>query len=1260
MVQRKDGSGMLTKLMVMMLAALFVLPLGTLGASDRGALALLGTGSRAQTNVTIKGTIYDATKHPPASALVLALNATNMGLVNWSQSFDGNYSIGLAKNQRVLLYMFPYSGKSLDGYALHGFFPIARFLDVAAVDRSSNFTITPAYELILKGTDPSGQLVTSDKFTNTRWSTRLDDNNSFAVWADVDNGLGTKLPSVLIPINEKRDLYFQWALGGYGYAVVHLDNNGTGYKGLAQGAKVLDVNAELAFSSQVRSVKLLNDYYARGYSFSKTTTDHEINATAACENSLGASGTTRVSYLNKCASEFILAAESAEIDRAQMDIEKNRKGDLGVTVVDSNGVPIPGATVIYNETSHDFLFGVFDTMTEAGLGAFQQCHDIGINYATVGFYWSQTEPTEGNIQYQTINNTWGIKALTDIGYTVHAHALIYLNDLVTPAYLKTKDFSSFNKSVYSHVYNLVNVYKDKIHIWNVVNEANSKWASAGLNRSEITQLIRTGVKAIKDADPQGRVLVNNPNDWFGQSSSLGYLIDNYDNLTLSLTDYIDLLEQQGISIDILGQQMYDGGYSSFFLKAGVGPGMPVPTFDLSFESYMFDQLSKFNKSIAMSELSVSGMWNDTWKDAGYWHHKWNQSVQAEFVKQFYTIAFSKQKMESLTWWDLDDNTSFLDGGALFDDHMKPKPAFYAMKDLIAGWTTNGNASTDEFGRAAVKGFGGDYTITVKWKNYTKTLNQHISERTSENIVVKFTENYQKPDLVLHQYDTLVRTDQFASTGKVLISGVVWNEGEVNATNVTVRLLLGDPVNGTVVYDQEVPHLTPGNYATIEINWDAKGLYGNQTLYLEVDPLHNITESNESNNQLTLLAPLPQPDWGYLKVSAVEDATGLPVGGASLRVLWLNGTFYSENVTGLDGNFTFNKVPESCYKVVAQKELYLPANASGCVMSLKTKVLHIRLIAITTGSVTGNVLDNKTHIGISGASVTLVELNLTTLTNIGGGYSFMQLERGTYNLTVSAKGYVTKTLKFTVVANTTVSADVLLIKNVGILQGTIKDSSSGKPIKNATVQLGTVQGQITDIDGSYIFIDVPTGGYNMFVGADGYEGRSVSLFVNALRTTWVNVTLTPIPIQPDLNGTISGYVLNAKNLTPIERAMVTLGDTGKVALTDNKGFYKFDIVAPATYDVGVTAKDYKNQTKRTTVLTRANMTVNFNLAPLKKTNNNGNLNITILLAAIFVILLLIVLFVLYTRLRKSDKKKKDQKAMGKKKAAVIGAAADEEE
>jgi GH35 family endo-1,4-beta-xylanase len=1240
MVPRNDGVGVFTKLTVVLLAVLFVIPLGALGTSDNGGPIPMGLSSRAGGNVTVNGTIYDGAKHPPASALVLALNATNMAYVNHSISLDGNYSIGLAKSNRYLLYMIPYSGQYVGGYGVHEFFPIARFIDVGTKKLFSNFTITPAYELILKGTDANNNIITNTTFTNTHWSTKLDNNSAFAVWADVDNGLGTKLPTVLIPIGEARDLWFQWPVPGYGYAVVRLDNNGTGYKGVTQGAQFIDVNGDLAFQQERRMNVVLSDYFQRGYLLSSETNGHSIAATASCENALGKTGVTRLDLLNTCSAEAIRAIDAAQLDRAQKDIEKNRKGTVNLTVKDKNGQPIEGAEVVYNETSHDFLFGVFDNQKEAGLNAFKQCHDIGVNYATVGFYWSMTEPTEGNIQYQMINDTWGIKVLTDMGYTVHAHALLYMNDLVVPSYMKAKGFAAYNQSVYQHVYALVNVYKDKVHIWNVVNEANSVYASGGFTRAQVTQLIKTGVKAIRDADPKGQIIVNNPFDWFGQSGSLGYLIDNYDNYTLSITDYLDLLKQQGVSFDIVGQQMYDGGYSSFFEKAGIGPGMPVPTFDLGFESQVFDSLAKYNKPIYMSEFSVSDMWNDSWKDAGYWHSKWNQSVQAEFLRQFYTIGFSKDKVHSLTWWDLDDNTSFLDGGALFDNKMRPKPVFFAMKDLIQGWTTNDNGTTDATGQLGFRGFAGNYNITVKWKNHTRDLKAHIDEQGSLKINVDFTEDTLKPDLAIHPEELMLRTEDFEKKGNVYISGILWNQGELDATNITVRLVNGNVTNGTVINDTVVPFLLKDNYVPLQYTWKATGNYGNQTLHLVADPFDNITETNESNNAVTILVPLPLPDWGDLKVSVVNDATGKPVIGASVGVRLLNGTGYALNVTGTDGNHTFSKVKIDCYRVVVQKDLYITANATTCVNRLQRADVRIRLKEITKGRITGMVFDNQTDQGMSGATVTLEGLNLTTSTNIGGGYSFMDLEKGSYNLSATLTNYVSERRSIIVKANDTVTLDFHLMKAVGILEGTVKDSLNGKPIDNATIMLGTISGQITGPDGFYVFINVLAGSYNIYVVADGYEGKSITLFVNALRTTWANVSLVLIPVPPDLNGTISGFVLDSKNSSAVQRALVTLNPLGRTVLTDSKGFYKFDKVPPGSYTISVVALGYKNMTKTAALAAKASITVNYNLVKAKTNGtNNANLYASLAVLVIFLIALFVVLFLLYSRIRKADKGKK---------------------
>jgi len=1245
---------MLSRVAAVLLVALFVLPLGALGASDHAQdpnAAPLGTGSRAGGNVTVNGTIRDASNHPPWAAYVLALNATNWALINYNITFTGNYSISLAKNDTYIIYMVPFSGANLGGYSLHGFFPIARYVVVKMAPVKSNFTITPAYELVLKGTDANHALVNSSQFTNTRWSTKLDDRNAFAIWDAVDNGLGTKLPVALIPLNEARDLWFQWLVPGYGNAVVHIDNNGTGYKGLAQGARFVDVNADLAYTQRTRENDLWNKYYNAGYNISDDTSGHVVNASYSCDQAQLSTGTTRLDFLDKCSAEAVLAVEDLELDRAQKDIETNRKGVVNVTVKDATGLPVEGAVVTYNETSHDFLFGVFDNLKEAGLQRFQQCHDIGVNYATSGFYWTISEPTEGNIQYQLLNDSWGIKVLTDMGYTLHAHALIYMMDLVTPTYMRAKDFNSYNASVYQHVFALVNAYKDRIHIWNVVNEASGKSASGGFTKPQVLQIIKTGVKAIRDADPDGQIIVNNPFDWFGQSGSMGYLIENFDNYTISITDYIDLLKSEGVTFDIIGQQMYNGGYSSFFEKYGIGPGMPVSTMDLGFQSYVFDSLSKYNKTIYLSELSVSGMWNNSWKDAGYWHAKWDPNVQAEYLRAIYTIGFSKEKVQSLTWWDLDDNTSFLDGGALFDTKMRPKPAFYAMKDLIASWTTNANGTTDQDGGLGISGFAGNYNITVTWKGHTKLIKQHIDERKAYQLDVTFTEDVLKPDLVIHPYEAQAITSDYNTTGHVQVNAIVRNEGDKDAINITVRLVTGSLANATVLNETILPSLAKGAYRTVGFNWNASEVFGNQTVYLLVDPANKVPELNESNNNATIFVELPIPNWGHLKISVTSATNGMPLANATVRVLLLNGTQYAQGRVGTDGNVTFRKVPLGCYKVTAEKQLFLPGNVTACTKTFVTVVATVRLTQITWGGVTGAVSDNDTLKGMAGVWVRLAELNMTTQTSLDGSFAFLNIPVGTYNITATAPGYLGQTNHTTIIVNQTVTLNLWLRKAVGILQGTVKDSETGRPVANATLMLGNIMGQKTDAKGLYIFVGVPADGYSVYVSAEGYEARSVSVFISAQRTTWMNTTLVPIHQPPDLNGTISGFVLDAKNDSPIPRAHVKLVELNRELLTDDNGFYKFDKVPPGTYTINVTAKDHTSQTISKTLGNNANVTASFHLDRSK--GNGTDMSKVYLswgLMIVFLAVLAAVVFLVYRRVSQNRKEKakgddEDEEAAG---------------
>jgi Ca-dependent carbohydrate-binding module xylan-binding len=94
------------------------------------------------------------------------------------------------------------------------------------------------------------------------------------------------------------------------------------------------------------------------------------------------------------------AAEKSERDIVavtQSSIEKYRKADATIRIVDAADQAIPGVKVSIEQTAHEFLFGCniygFDHLANESQNAAYKERFAGLfNYATVGFYWRWYEP----------------------------------------------------------------------------------------------------------------------------------------------------------------------------------------------------------------------------------------------------------------------------------------------------------------------------------------------------------------------------------------------------------------------------------------------------------------------------------------------------------------------------------------------------------------------------------------------------------------------------------------------------------------------------------------------------------------------------------------------------------------------------------------------------------------------------------------------------------------------------------------------------
>ena len=692
--------------------------------------------------IIISGTVVDVEGVPPDYAYVALLSSQDYSLAGNPALTDanGNYHLETLGGYEYILIALPFSGEVAGGYNLHGYVPQMVRLKVQRKDMTRDFTLIPCHEFIAEGYDSDGILVPDNEWAGLRFIEDTAGNATQDLFFTINKGDETsEVTEACIPLGQTRRLFVQWTIPDFGNVVLAADNAGAGYTADNQGGTVLNLNYELA-RTQVRRLQAnLNDYQAAGYDLPPDSAVELAEAEALLAQAALENGAEQAALSDQATGVALWALEALEQTRAGQDIPVYRMGDLNVTVLDEAGSPLPGVTVLYTQTSHDFLFGIFDTMDNAGSEGYELMQEAGVNYVTAGLYWNETEPKQDRISWEYIDHGIGVIDLDEMDFILKAHALMAFWDFATPDYLKAMSFGEFNSEVYQHISALVSRYRNQIDNWNVINEAHSRYSALGFSRPEITTLTKTGIRAIREHDPDARIIINNAFDWYGETRLMTSLITGeVDNFTLSVPGYLDQLAADGVDYEIIGQQLYDGGYVSLFADWGIGDPWGVPSRDMAHISEILDRLGKYGKPVHITEQSVPSSWDPGWVEygAGWWHRPWDEEIQAEFLKDFYTIAFSKENVEAVTWWNINDINSFIFTGGLLDAENNPKPAYFALRDLISKWTSSGELYTDGEGQLIIRGFGGEYELAITRNGKTRYETVHIWEQEEEELIIR--------------------------------------------------------------------------------------------------------------------------------------------------------------------------------------------------------------------------------------------------------------------------------------------------------------------------------------------------------------------------------------------------------------------------------------------------------------------------------------------------------------------------------------------
>lgn len=396
-------------------------------------------------------------------------------------------------------------------------------------------------------------------------------------------------------------------------------------------------------------------------------------------------------------------AVNARIDG---NIEKYRKGDAKLEIVDAAGKPVADARVEVQQTGHEFLFGcnafVLGQLATPELNQkYEAAFTNVFNFATVPFYWEGTEPAKGELRYtEPARDIWRrppperfLPWAAKNQLTLKGHPLLW--HAYNPAWLP-KNPDELRELYRKRFREIAGRFGDKIPVWDVVNESLVCHTNYPLY-SKDREYVRWAFSEAVPLFPADRTLmINEVTSYNFQPASGRYF------------DQIQGLQGQGAKIRGIGFQYH------YFRRANLDSFLKSAQCDPAKLLDVYEKFGEFNLPLYITEITIPS--------AG----EGGDELQAEVVRDHYRLWFAAPNMAGITWWNLGDGTAVKGEneakGGLVDGDLHPKPAYRALEKLVNGaWRTKAQVRSDAQGLAAFRGFYGRYRVTVSRGDRTRTF-----------------------------------------------------------------------------------------------------------------------------------------------------------------------------------------------------------------------------------------------------------------------------------------------------------------------------------------------------------------------------------------------------------------------------------------------------------------------------------------------------------------------------------------------------------
>lgn len=408
--------------------------------------------------------------------------------------------------------------------------------------------------------------------------------------------------------------------------------------------------------------------------------------------------------------QMIQKGESVFLERAERDIERNRKGSFELVFLYKDGkcpekakVHAKLKRIDFNFGANIFMLGEYDDSERNKLYGEKFCKLF--NSASIPLYWEGTEPQQGYLRYAkgTKRDVYRRPPADEMEEFCLAHGLrmkghpLFWHEFV-PKWLPD-DYRDLKPLIVKRFSEIAERYKDTVESFDVVNEPSRIYDVYMRDRRNHER------KCIVPEDdyclwmfdlarkyfPSNKLILNDT-----MEASFMEFRGKYSGYYLNIKDLLS----RGAQIDEIGLQCHVGDWG------------PENLYNSEILYNILDTYASLGKTMNISEIGIPSVFEG----------ETDEELQALAAERLYKACFSHPNMTGITWWNLPDDgilttkrvagAENLPSTGLIDENYNEKAAYKALDRLInKEWTTDVVTEASE-GTAAFRGFYGEYEITV--------------------------------------------------------------------------------------------------------------------------------------------------------------------------------------------------------------------------------------------------------------------------------------------------------------------------------------------------------------------------------------------------------------------------------------------------------------------------------------------------------------------------------------------------------------------